>query len=143
MVWLNEDEIENNGLDDDKNGFVDDMHGWNFLGKSDKENMEYVRLMRITDPSREEFNVYASILKENKSRVSSELPQISALLERITSADSILTEFLGIKDYSLQQTKEISPKSPAIIDAIRMKEFLIKTNSMVADVDEFVIDSIY
>ncbi|MGC4066994.1 MAG: S8 family serine peptidase [Polyangiaceae bacterium] len=29
-VWLNADEIPNNGLDDDANGFVDDVHGWNF-----------------------------------------------------------------------------------------------------------------
>ena len=30
-LWLNEDEIPNNGIDDDKNGFIDDMHGWNFV----------------------------------------------------------------------------------------------------------------
>ena len=121
VVWVNEDEIENNGIDDDKNGFVDDRHGWNFLGSSDKENMEYVRLMKITDPSTEEFNVYASFLNEDKSNVSSELLQINALLERIKNADSVLSTYLGTKDYSLQQAKDISPKSPAIIDAIRKK----------------------
>ena len=138
VVWVNEDEIENNGIDDDKNGFVDDRHGWNFLGSSDKENMEYVRLMKITDPSTEEFNVYASFLNEDKSNVSSELLQINALLERIKNADSVLSTYLGTKDYSLQQAKDISPKSPAIIDAIRMKEFLIKANILVADVEEYL-----
>ena len=29
-VWTNPDEVPDNGLDDDNNGFVDDMHGWNF-----------------------------------------------------------------------------------------------------------------
>lgn len=29
-IWVNEDEIPNNGIDDDRNGFVDDVRGWNF-----------------------------------------------------------------------------------------------------------------
>ena len=31
-IWVNKDEIPDNGIDDDKNGYVDDVHGWNFLG---------------------------------------------------------------------------------------------------------------
>ena len=30
-IWVNEDEIPNNGKDDDQNGYVDDVHGWNFV----------------------------------------------------------------------------------------------------------------
>ncbi|MFQ5752120.1 MAG: S8 family serine peptidase, partial [bacterium] len=33
-LWVNEDEIPDNGLDDDDNGFVDDVHGWNFANDS-------------------------------------------------------------------------------------------------------------
>src|SRR6185312_2059460 len=32
LIWTNEDEIPGNGKDDDKNGYVDDIHGWNFIG---------------------------------------------------------------------------------------------------------------
>lgn len=32
VIWTNEDEIPDNGIDDDKNGYVDDIHGWNFIG---------------------------------------------------------------------------------------------------------------
>lgn len=32
ILWVNTKEIPGNGIDDDKNGYVDDMHGWNFLG---------------------------------------------------------------------------------------------------------------
>lgn len=31
-MWINEDEIPGNGIDDDSNGYVDDIHGWNFAG---------------------------------------------------------------------------------------------------------------
>ena len=30
-VWTNPGEIASNGVDDDHNGFVDDVHGWNFI----------------------------------------------------------------------------------------------------------------
>ncbi|MDQ7065197.1 MAG: S8 family serine peptidase [candidate division KSB1 bacterium] len=33
-VWVNEDEVPGNGIDDDNNGFVDDVHGWNFANGS-------------------------------------------------------------------------------------------------------------
>lgn len=35
IIWVNEDEIAGNGIDDDKNGYVDDIHGWNFIGGKD------------------------------------------------------------------------------------------------------------
>lgn len=31
-IWTNADEVAGNGIDDDKNGYVDDVHGWNFIG---------------------------------------------------------------------------------------------------------------
>ncbi len=32
IIWVNKKEIPNNGIDDDKNGYIDDLHGWNFIG---------------------------------------------------------------------------------------------------------------
>lgn len=32
VIWTNPGEIAGNGIDDDKNGYVDDLHGWNFIG---------------------------------------------------------------------------------------------------------------
>lgn len=54
-IWTNHDEIADNGIDDDNNGFVDDIHGWNFLGNPAGENIhyenyEYVRIYKKYDP---------------------------------------------------------------------------------------------
>jgi subtilisin family serine protease len=56
-IWTNPKEVAGNGIDDDKNGYVDDMHGWNFLGNKDpKKNVmksvkeadrEYYRLSQL------------------------------------------------------------------------------------------------
>ena len=35
IIWTNNDEIPDNGIDDDKNGYIDDVHGWNFIGGKD------------------------------------------------------------------------------------------------------------
>src|SRR5882757_7709489 len=32
ILWVNTKEIPGNGIDDDHNGYVDDVHGWDFLG---------------------------------------------------------------------------------------------------------------
>lgn len=34
-IWVNQDEVAGNGVDDDGNGYVDDVHGWNFATASD------------------------------------------------------------------------------------------------------------
>ena len=39
-IWVNTGEIPNNKIDDDKNGYVDDVHGWNFLGNAKGENLD-------------------------------------------------------------------------------------------------------
>jgi subtilisin family serine protease len=40
ILWHNPKEIAGNGIDDDKNGYVDDIYGWNFLGGRDGRNVE-------------------------------------------------------------------------------------------------------
>jgi len=49
-IWINKNEIAGNKIDDDHNGYIDDVHGWNFMG-SDKgsfhfDNIDLVRELR-------------------------------------------------------------------------------------------------
>jgi subtilisin family serine protease len=44
VIWTNEDEIPGNNIDDDRNGYVDDIHGWNFIGGADGQNVNYENL---------------------------------------------------------------------------------------------------
>ncbi|WP_417431461.1 S8 family serine peptidase [Halpernia sp.] len=49
-LWTNPNEIPGNGIDDDKNGYIDDVHGWNFIGGKDGDvgvdNLEVTRVIR-------------------------------------------------------------------------------------------------
>lgn len=58
VMWTNPGEIPGNGIDDDKNGYIDDIHGWNFLGNKDGrnvecENLESTRILRKLKPKYE------------------------------------------------------------------------------------------
>jgi cell wall-associated protease len=39
ILWTNPKEIPGNGKDDDGNGYTDDIHGWNFCGAANGENL--------------------------------------------------------------------------------------------------------
>ncbi|TDM00245.1 MAG: peptidase S8 [Flavobacteriaceae bacterium] len=39
-MWVNPKEVAGNNLDDDKNGYVDDVYGWNFIGNPNGENVK-------------------------------------------------------------------------------------------------------
>lgn len=54
IIWVNKKEKAGNGKDDDKNGYIDDVYGWNFLGSAKGsvayDNLELTRLVK-KDPS--------------------------------------------------------------------------------------------
>ena len=43
-LWVNEDETPGNRTDDDRNGYVDDVRGWNFIGGADGRNIDHETL---------------------------------------------------------------------------------------------------
>lgn len=81
-IWINKKEIPGNGIDDNKNGYVDDIHGWNFIGSSKGnlayDNLELVRIYRKYKPKylstinstvldsaeKEEYRLYRSAASE-------------------------------------------------------------------------------
>lgn len=69
VIWNNEDEIPGNGIDDDKNGYVDDIHGWNFIGGKNgnvnEETYEVTREYARLKPKYENINE-KKIGKKNK-----------------------------------------------------------------------------
>ena len=65
-IWVNEDEIPNNKIDDDNNGYVDDVHGWNFIGNENGENifyenLEYARLYKQINAQNQKEPIYTKV----------------------------------------------------------------------------------
>ncbi|MDN4165342.1 S8 family peptidase [Cytophagales bacterium LB-30] len=71
-IWVNEKEIAQNGKDDDGNGYIDDIHGWNFMGNAQGENYskevyEYVRIYRDLLPTYGELNSTDGLNEKQKA----------------------------------------------------------------------------
>lgn len=110
VVWTNAKEIAGNGIDDDKNGYIDDVHGWNFLGNSDNENLEMTRMMKKPDDgslaykeAKVEFDKKLEEYKKGKQ-------QVDFLLD----ADKTLQQFLKKENYTLEDVKAIVSDDPAV-----------------------------
>ncbi|NJB85637.1 subtilisin family serine protease [Lewinella marina] len=110
VIWTNPGEIPGNGIDDDRNGYVDDVHGWNFIGGADGrnvnyENLEVVRLYNrlhakynnrnregLSKKEKAEFDAYQSY-KETIEKKQKELGPTAAQYEMIKAAiDQALEE---------------------------------------------------
>lgn len=61
ILWRNPKEIPGNVLDDDKNGYVDDLHGWNFLGNAAGENIN-----KASDEKSRVYHRYKNEFKQDK-----------------------------------------------------------------------------
>jgi subtilisin family serine protease len=61
VLWVNSKEVAGNGVDDDKNGYVDDIYGWNYIGGSDPMNNVNEDTYELTRLYAKYYNNYGSV----------------------------------------------------------------------------------
>lgn len=73
-IWTNPNEVPNNGKDDDGNGYIDDVHGWNFIGGKNgdvgEDNLEVTRVVKKYQPIFEGTN--SATNKANQAKMPEE-----------------------------------------------------------------------
>ncbi len=100
VMWRNPGEIPGNGIDDDKNGYVDDVHGWNFIGgKNGNINQDNLEVARLVNKYRQKFkNVKPENLsKEDKVLYAKFQKMEKEVEEKQTSASSQLAQMESTK----------------------------------------------
>ncbi len=115
VIWTNKKEIPGNGVDDDKNGYVDDIHGWNFLGDITKENYEYERI--INDKSLVDEATYQEAKKFKEKKIAEARKgtiRMAQMLANLNEGDSILIKHFGKPNYTLEEVKAIVSQDTAI-----------------------------
>ncbi len=144
VLWTNPKEIPYNGIDDDKNGYIDDVHGWNFLGGKDgrnvkKDSYEAARVYNKLKLKFENLTVNESKLSEtekiewanfNKTKQRlvgdinpEEIAFIKKLMPVFLKGDSIITKDLGKKEYNCTDLDKYVTTNP---DAKKTKMFLLQ-----------------
>ena len=123
VIWINKGEIPNNEIDDDKNGFIDDVHGWNFLGDIVGENLEFTRIVRrydtkfngkdvaeISEVDMETFVLYQKAKAEqnkNYDETEANRNRYTQMLKQVTDANNQISKKLGTEDYSAEELAAI------------------------------------
>ena len=146
LLWTNPKEIPGNGIDDDNDGYVDDVHGWNFLGGKDGSNVkddasEEARVyykykdkfeskeFDSTQVRGKDAEIYSMWLKARKKIMgdgtdagSVDLVMLKRVVNACIKSDSILQKAMGKSEYTY---KELESFQPVATDAKTAKSVMV------------------
>jgi cell wall-associated protease len=135
VAWGNPNEIAGNNIDDDNNGYIDDIHGWNFLGSKDgkivnSDQLEMTRIVKkgmdlfgdkkaseVSDANKVEFEQYLKLKEKYTKSLAAhkqELVNLQQSEDRINQIEQNFKEvkvFLGTADFSAEDLKKARPES--------------------------------
>lgn len=127
-IWVNEDEIAGNGIDDDKNGYIDDVHGWSFIGGAggdvSYDNLEFTRIYRdlkkrfekqdpksVSSADKSDYARYLKMKADYEKRIdqaTKDEQTYNEVKDTYKFCDEMLTKELG-KDYTMEALKAYAP----------------------------------
>lgn len=132
VLWKNPSEIENNAIDDDKNGYKDDVFGWNFLGNAagdivTTDQLEITRLVKkgntkfsnidvatLPEEAKKEANTYVKLLKEYNATIIEKEAEISKMEDYLITLGIIQQDFAAVN--ALANKK---PLTLALVDTLK------------------------
>ena len=142
VAWVNPKEIAGNNIDDDQNGYVDDIHGWNFIGSKDGRivNSDQLEITRIVKRGMEKFGnktaseipeadqaAFAQFLKDKaafsksadkKTKEKENLNNTKQRLNQLVGNFNAVKTFLGKDDFTLEDLKVVKPGDPKVAEQI-------------------------
>ncbi|GAB4404194.1 MAG: S8 family peptidase [Microscillaceae bacterium] len=156
-IWVNEDEIPGNGIDDDNNGYVDDVNGWDFIGGTNgedvgKDTYELTRLYKIYSakyaalegkkiPKKEKaaYDYYQKIKADYEGKVAEtkamaeEVDNARQLIAMVQKADGTLRDFLKKDTYTLEELDDIKTEDADVTMSKGLITEICKSNGIGVD----------
>jgi subtilisin family serine protease len=140
VMWTNKKEVPGNGKDDDNNGYIDDIHGWNFIGGKDgsnvgKDSYEAARVYYRFKPKFEtagfnsanlsadelkNFKIYQKAKEQLEAQGKEAAMYVMILKDavvKLPQADSILQVAMGKKQYTGDELQSFSSSEPTVSKA--------------------------
>lgn len=156
-IWINTDEIPGNKIDDDNNGYIDDVHGWNFLGNADGENLEHEQLEMtrlyakyeekfagknysdLSDSEKKEYEIYKTVkekVEEERKDAEKTLKWIEDLYNQAVEADANVKKKAG-ENYTSKDLKKLK-KDPTVGKDAELLLTLQKNGLGISTLEEYV-----
>jgi subtilisin family serine protease len=152
IVWVNEDEIAGNGIDDDKNGFIDDVHGWNFIGGKDGSNVgpdtyevtrEYMRLKGIYSgkkaAKKQGYDYWLEIeesYNESFNKANSQYLFYDSLRHSIERYNQLMTAYLDVEKLTIDHLQTVSTTDEQVAEGAA---FMSNILQMIGDAELSVV----
>ena len=136
-IWINEDEIEGNGIDDDKNGYIDDRYGWNFIGGTEgnveqdtyeltriykglKEKYDGVEEKKVKKKSKEEYAFWLKVkedFEKTQTKAQKQYDFYYNLQKNVIRFHNLLKAYLDVEKITMDDLKEINTQDSTILAA--------------------------
>jgi hypothetical protein len=157
-AWTNADEVPNNGVDDDNNGYVDDLHGWNFIGGPDGENVNqdtyeltrlYVDLRdrfgtmdssAVPPPARAAYRRYQRLkrtFQKKRQQAQQRLQQVQRAETAVNNSRGLLRQHLEVDTLTQAAVQTIAAGSPEVRRAKKTLQFFYQQGLTPADLRAF------
>ncbi len=154
-IWVNEDEIPDNGIDDDKNGYVDDRYGWNFIGGKDgnveqdtyeltriyvdlKAKYEGVEKKKVKKKHRDEYEFWVKVKSDFEKTLKKAQQQYGFyknLQKNIIRYNNLLKAYLDVDKLTIEGLKEINTQDSTILEARAIVGMIFQNVGPEADFD--------
>lgn len=162
VLWTNTKEIKGNKIDDDKNGYVDDIHGWNFLGNAagkiiNADQLEITRLVKkgrekfgdknaesIAENDKTAFEAYQKLEEEYRLTISQkefeiqDMEQTQTNLERIKAVFEDVKKFAGKDKLKLSDLDSLKPTSLLMISQIDALKNILEKGATEEDLIDYL-----
>ncbi len=141
VLWINKDEKAGNGIDDDNNGYIDDVHGYNFLGESYNEQQEFARILRLKlgdealrAKAQKKLNKEVKDATEKKQIIQNNKRQTKEILDIVKESHLAITKKLGKETYTKEEVAAISTTDPGLLRSMNVIQQMLNYGDSIPEV---------
>ncbi len=153
VMWHNPGEIPGNNIDDDGNGYVDDVYGWNFIGGKDGKNvhqdqLEITRLVAwyktrfngvdrnsLSKKEKKEYDRYMQLretVEEEHHKAENNMKMYTGILESVNK----VLEQIGKEEPTADDLNSFESTDPALIQASKILASMVDDGATIEEVRE-------
>ncbi|MCM4167833.1 peptidase S8 [Arenibacter sp. H213] len=136
VLWVNEGEIPGNNKDDDNNGYVDDVHGYNFLGDSYNEQLEMTRIVSLKLGDAALQAEAKSKLDKDYQKALQNKQRYEQIYQAVKNADSEVKTLLGKDNYSKEDLAAIKTENEAMLGNVGILTQMLSIKDSISEVLE-------